>query len=323
MVVSCIFNGDLTLQNDSPDCLNCSAIQKVLAYPDSFLCELNIADRNDTGFFLSIAPCTDSTKTECQVYSPWPGSYKYLANGYETKKLSLFFPTDQMGAYSGTLVIQDASNAKLFLPYTVNKMFIDSFDSPQVSNQYWQYYNKNDSEHVVVDNREKKLMFSFKAVPDSLDKPQCTGIRSVFQVSDSLETSVQFKLRDDVDSAFEIDFFISSSPDTGKWDGEKAGIFISGQKNRLRLVCKSIYLQNKTFETDIVSGKMGIFRSDTRVTYYFGDGTSSKNLLSGVNYYFPRDVPVFIHLKMSVTNQSKDHYCYWNDFTITKGVLGF
>ncbi len=326
---SCFFNADAPLHNDPPTCLDMSDASMLLdslRYPDSSLCTLNITDRNDTSFSLSILRCTDSANSACldsQQESPWPGSYEFLTTGFDVKKLLLFFPTNRMGTYLGTLLLRDDAGAKLLIPYTIQKIFFDPFDTFPIQSRYWRSYKEGDTANLTFDLTDKKLMFSFKKNPDSPMNALSTGIRSVFQVQDSFEITVNFKLRDEMNEGFEIGFFVSSSPDTGKLTGKKAGIFISGFNQKIRMECRSIFLQNNNFDTNAVSGTIGISRSDSTVTYFVRDGKSVKNPLARIQHFFPRGIPVYIHLKMTESDQLKDRHCYWNDLVINKGDLIF
>ena len=181
----------------------------------------------------------------------------------------------------------------------------------------------DDSLHLGFDYIDSKLAFTFKQSDDTLHAPLSTGIRSMFCLPSSFYATIDFKLRDEMDEAFEVGFFISSSPDTGRWAGERAGIFISGVNGRLRFECRSINLQSYSYETNTVVGQLGITRTDSIITYYLHDGNPAAVPLPLTFQNYPAGVPVYVHLKMIVRDLSKDRNCYWNDFSIPEGIIVF
>jgi hypothetical protein len=323
--VSCFYDADLPLQNDPPVCLDSSKINASLFFPDSSLCTLHITDRNDRCFSLSIAPDGDSIMLSCpdsQNQPPWPGSYEFFTTGYETKLLHLFFPTNRMGIYNGILLLRDDAGAKLRIPFRIQKIFFEPFDTLPLCDRYWQTYKDDYSTHIKFDFTDKKIKFVFNKDSNTLS-PCGTGIRSIFNISDSLKTAVGFKLREEMTDSFELGFFLSTSFDTGKWDGEKAGIFFSGSKGRLRLECRSINLQSYSYEINAISGELCISRIDSTIRYFFHDGNPAIVPKPIINYYFPAHAPVFIHLRMSVFTQIKECYCSLSNLTVSMGALNF
>jgi hypothetical protein len=325
MFASCVFNPDTPLQNDSPVCQNPSALQHArLSYPDSMLCTLHVADRNDSVLSLSVrtrAAPSFAGPTNSPSLSPWPGSYDFLSAGYGTKDLRLFYPGNSLGTYEGTLLIRDNAGAIDSFRFAIQKTFLDPFDSQSLFDRNWTDYNQADSTNIQFD--DKALTFFFKAQTQSPSTLRSTGIRSNFRLQDSFTATVDVKLRDAMTEGFEIGFFVSSSPDTERWVGKKTGIFLSGANGRISLEYRSIDFQSNSRETAATSGKLGISRTDSTITYFFGDRDSVINPLDTISHYFPSNIPVYIHLKMTVVDQVKDRHCSWNDLTITKGMLTF
>ncbi len=324
---ACFFDADLPLRNDPPVCTNVLHIRSTLIYPDSSVCTLLIDDLNDTALSLSVVPCTttslDSGACDSLPLLPWPGEYMFLATGYGTKKLHLLLDTNRMGCYSGMLLLRDEDRATLPIPYSIEKKFLDAFDSYPPDDDLWQSYVTDDSLHIGFDYIDGKLIFAFEHSDDSLHVPLCTGIRSTFSLPSAFYTTIDFKLRDEMDEAFEVGFFISSSPDTGRWSGERAGIFISGVNGRLRFECRSIDLQSYSYESRGTSGELGIGRTDSTISYFFHDGNPVSIPKPLTTQFYPAAVPVYIHLKMTVRDLSRERNCYWNDFSIPEGSISF
>ena len=323
---ACFFDADLPLQNDSPSCTNRSEIKATLLYPESSVCTLSISDRNDSMVSLSAVPGNAMTGDGLSYDSlsiPWPGRYEFLSTGYGVKLLHLLLDTNRMGRYNGILLLQDAASATLRIPYDIEKKFIDPFDTSPLSDDVWESYVTDDSLHLGFDYIDGKLAFTFRRSDDTLHAPLSTGIRSRFSLPSSFFATVDFKLRDEMDEAFEVGFFISSSSDTGRWAGGQAGIFISGVNGRLRFECRSINLQSYSYETSVVAGELGMARTDSTITYYLHDGNPAVVPLPLTFQTYPAEVPVYMHLKMIVRDLSKDRNCYWNDFTVPEGLISF
>jgi hypothetical protein len=323
--LSCIFDVNLPLENDPPVCTNVSAIKTSLIYPDSTVCTLMISDRNDAQVSLSMLRCSTATSDTmvCDSLSvvPWPGTCSLLAAGYGTKQLRLVLDTNRMGIYKGILLIQDAARATLRIPFTIEYIFFDAFDTYPLSASVWRPYRVDDSTHLGFEYTDRKLTFTFKQSADTSALPVTAGIRSVFSLPASFHAAIDFKLRDEMDEAFEIGFFISNSPDTGRWAGEQAGMFITGVNGQLRFECRSINLQSYSYESNVTAGELGIGRVDSTINYYLHDGNPAVEPTPLTFQSYPADVPVYVHLKMTVLDCSRDRYCAWNDFTVFEGCI--
>jgi hypothetical protein len=321
---SCVFNSDIPLKNDPPVCQNPSALQNArVNYPDSMLCTLHVIDRNDSVVSLSVRPPAAppvAGRANLPSLLPWPGSYDILSAGYGTKDLRLFYPGSRLGMYEGTLFIEDKAGEIDSISFAIQKIFLDPFDSPGQFDRSWTSYSQADSTNIQFN--DKMLMFFFKAQSQSAP-PRSTGIRSNFRLQDSFTATVDVKLRDAMNEGFEIGFFVSDSPDSSRWVGKKAGIFLSGANGRISLEYRSIDFQSSSRETAGTSGKLGINRTDSTITYFFKDRDSVINPPEIVSQHFPPNIPVYLHLKMTVFDQIKDRHCSWKDLTITKGTLIF
>ena len=324
---SCFFDADLPLVNNPPSITGTSKINAQLFYPDSTLCTLTVADRNDSLFSLSAIPCTSMTDEtgECfpQRETSWPGGFTMLSGGYGDKRCVLYWSSNEMGVYRGMLFFTDAEGAADTVPYVVSRKFIDTFDDFNLEPESWRLYVPGDSVHCGFDYVDGKLVFMFKKDAAAPEGRQSTGMCSRFSLQGNFYASIDFKLRDEMDEAFEVSFFVSTSSDTGRWSGEKAGIFITGVNGRLRFECRSVDLQSYSFETATTTGELGISRNDSTVSYFFHDGNPAVVPQRLAFQSFPGDTTVFVHLKMSVADSRRDRNCYWNDFTVAEGMISF
>ncbi len=310
---SCTYDTNIPLQNHEPEC-NFSQIEKTLQYPDSVICTLSIKDMNDRFLKLSI------TDTDGQFEDNWPGTFKFLNNDYGNKRVVLFDSRSEMGFFSGILRLTDYHEGVTSLNYNITKVFKESFASYPLDTCRWKLYAKSDTSVISYDFMDKKLMFLFGA-EDSASLS--AGIRSVFAISSDFHSSVNFKLRDDMSDGFEASFFVSTSPDTGKWSGKVAGVFIAGNAGRLRLTCKSIDFQIQSKEIELYSGELTLKRTGNILQYSFHDGNPQSEVLPLAEYTFIPDTGLYVHLRMKVDECSRIRSCSWKNFTVQSGTLNF
>ena len=325
-IPSCFFDADIPLRNDAPEFVDAEEVSRVLYYPESTICTLTVADRNDTIFSVSTLPCvvSDDDSSSCATASTadWPGSLIYLSGGYDEKRIVMKWASDSMGTFLGTLLLSDADGAVASVPYRIKRTFIDAFDGTMLSD-CWTSYTPDDSTRMGFDYVDGKLVFRFNHKDAPASGRQTAGVVSRFSLPGDFYLSVDFRLRDEMDDAFEVGFFVSTSSDTGRWDGDKAGVFITGTGGRLRFECRSVDLQSYSFETTQTGGELGISRTGSTISYYFHDGNPSVVPQPLVFQAFPADTGVVAHLRMTVDDVSKDRNCSWNDFCVTEGKIRF
>ncbi len=308
--ICCTYDTELPLQNYEPRC-GVSEIQKVLLFPDSVVCTLTVDDLNDR--FLRFSLQSDDSNS-CE----WAHSSRFLEEEYGPKRLILYHTSDVMGSFSGFLNIRDDYGGKLSIPYRIDKHFRDSFGSFPLDNRVWLPYSSGDQSGISFDHLDKKLLFLFGNADTSL---LSAGIRSVFTVSDDFRISVTFKLRDDMAEGFEAAFFVSTSSDTGKWIGQKAGMYVSGNRGGLRMSCRSVNFQIQSSEMDCDFGEMIIRRTGEDIEYLLHDGDPSNEPISlSVHKFLPQE-PIFVHMRMKVDDCSRVRSCSWKNFSVHEGKL--
>ena len=319
--VSCVYDLDIPLTNNHPKCTSHEQIETTVYYPDDFVANLSISDLNDETVTLSAWAC-DTGESQCDsvIEVLWPGTYSYIKNGYGTKLITLSLDTNLMGIFSGMLIIRDSYNALSSLPYRVQKLFFEPFDTYPLSENYWKKYHQGETTTIGYHYVDKKLLFSFDE--DDSTKLLSTGIISFFALSGDFHITIDFRLKDEMNDGFEIGFFVSTSSDTGKWDGDRAGIFIQGKQAQIRMECSSIEMQTYSRDLNLTSGELGISRQGQRLSYYYHDGNPLVSPESPISHTYVYD-SVFVHLKMSVTDRTRNHHVSWNDFYITRGFLVF
>lgn len=323
---SCFFDDDIPLVNDTPEFRGAGTIDAQLFYPESTICTLTVADLNDTVFSVTSLPCfpgSDSSgHCDSAGDSSWPGNCFFLPDGLGDQRVVVSWASTVMGLFRGTLLFTDPAGASAAVSYTVSRTFVDAFDG-QVNARCWESYTPDDSTHLGFDYIDGKLAFSFNHSDSAAGGHRSAGMYSRFALPGDFYTTVDFKLRDEMDEQFEVGYFISTSQDTGRWSGSKSGIFISGSSGRLRFECRSIDLQSYSFETTATGGELGIRKTDSTVSYFFHDGNPAGVPQHLVSQRFPADTGVFVHLKMTVYDVLRDRICYWNDFSVSEGAINF
>lgn len=319
---SCVYDTGIPLTNNTPKCTNYK-INDTVFYPRGDLCTLSISDLNDTRLYLSTLSSCDSAICDSNSDTiPWPGSYNLLNENYGEKRISLSLDTNLLGRYSGTIVVRDARRAAVFIPYKVWNIFSEPFDSCPLSTVYWKQYRANDTSTIRFDYTDKKLMFSFdNTVPP--DAPHSTGIASNFTISGDFNITVDFKLRDEMTDGFETGFFVSTSPDTGKWSGDVSGLFLQGGNGRIRMECKSVDMQSYSRDFNSSSGKLGINRSGSEIKYYYYDGNPLVKPEPISSLIFSASDSVYVHMTMRTADRTRSRHVLWNDFNISSGRINF
>lgn len=321
LFLSCLYRSDYPLSNSNPKCITYPYIQKELFYPDTMVCTLSVSDLNDSRLSLSVLACSSQTCDSSSDTISWPGNYSLLDENLSTKSFVLSLNTNLLDLYSGTLLCFDPCRAKVAIPFEIRKLFYESFNSSSSLDNNWVKNSRNDSTIRFDYFTEPKLQFIFSTADDG--SSLSTGITSKFNLSGDFNITVDFKLRDEMTDGFEIAFFVSTSPDTGKWSGDIAGIFIRGSQGRMRLECKSIDLQSYSSEVTLYSGELGISREGSQIKYYHHDGNPQVIPPALITHDFISDDSLYVHIRMTVDDRLKYRHCLWNDFYVLKGRIAF
>lgn len=316
VLFSCVFDPDIALVNDKPQCTSHRSIVKCIYYPESIVCTLSVTDLNDASLKALVCPESDSSLSSASDTFLWYGNCTLLQENYNIKKLAISLDTNLMGLYSGVLLITDSYGAYAGLPFEINNIFCDSFDSPDLSG-YWNNYITGDTNAINFDFTDRKLQFLFSESDNILSD----GIRSAFRISGDFSITVDLKLRDEMTDGFETSFFISNSQDTGRWGVKTGGIFLSGKQNQLILECRSVNLQSYIIDEDRNSGKLGMTRQGSKLSFFYTDGDPRIKPQPITTHEYYADSAVYVHLRMKVSELSKTRHCLWNNFMVVKGSL--
>ncbi len=313
----CTYNTDIPLSNSTPSCQNITSINKQLFFPDSVVCTLSVKDLNDKK--LNFTTQSDSDLLQIPELPPVRANGTLLEETFDTKRILLTITPSVLGTFKGMFFIHDSKGASTPVPFTIGMQFLEPFDSHPRNSSYWQLYNSDDTSTIRIDFTDKKLLFIF----DSTQAKQvnATGLVSRFKLCGNFSTSVDFRIRDEMDDGFETGFFISTSNDTGKWSGDVAGIFLQGTQNRIRIECRSDNLQSFSKETDLFSGNIGISRDSNRVSFFYHDGNPIQSPVSLTQHSYTSNDTVFIHIKMSVKDRKRSRHTLWNDLRVARGHI--
>lgn len=313
----CTYDTDILLSNSTPSCQNLTSINKQLFFPDSVLCTLFVKDQNDKKLNLNIL--SDSQQQQIPEFYPLEVNSTLLEETFDTKSIQLTIVPSVLGSFTGTFLIHDQKGASTSLPFTIGMQFLEPFDSHPRNSPYWQLYNSDDTSIIKIDFTDKKLLFIFDTI--QVKQITSTGIVSRFKLCGDFSISVDFRIRDEMDDGFETGFFVSTSSDTGKWSGDIAGLYLQGTQNRIRIECRSDNLQSFSKETDLFSGKIGISRDSSLVSFYYHDGNPLQSPVPLTQLSYTSNDTVFIHIKMSVKDRKRSRHTLWNDLYITRGHI--
>jgi hypothetical protein len=321
LLPGCQFTTDIKLENNKPRLLTDSVVEKTLLYPDTTLFTFRVQDLNDTMLTMKIITSTDTLGSDTVS---WPGS---CARHRETGQISnwtLSLNNSFLGFCSGRITVTDPQNDSTVFTVKAHRQLEDPFKTFPENTRLWSRYS-DVSLNYGFDYIDSALRFYFDTIADSSSKPQnqSAGLHSVFRLSGDLEASVKFQLRSDMTSKFETAFFISTSPDTSRWDGEVAGIFITGTDNYVKLMTKSYPLQTRTNQTTNFGGILTIKRVSDSVKFIYNSVEPDKSPIDLLGFTYPANDTVFVHLRMQVDDRSKIRSCTWMNFTVTKGKIVF
>jgi hypothetical protein len=228
-----------------------------------------------------------------------------------------------MGLYRGHLHINDPAKAGLKIPYS----FAIKLDDPLTDSLRRAFWTADYPASFITFNAEnRKLEFLFDKTDSAT--PSSTGISSIFRLSGDVRAGINFQLRDDMMSGFEVAFYLSTSSLPGPWDGDITGFFITGLTNHIRLTCTSIFMQTDSrdipyFAGQVTSGRLVISRRADTVGFTFSPADSRWSPTVMNSLTFPADSTVFVHVRMKVDDQLRYRHCLWSDFEVTKGTLNF
>jgi hypothetical protein len=200
----CLHNVDLVLNNATPKVsLPTDTLVRSIFYPESTLCTLQVADKNDTILYID---------------SSWPGSSRWIATGLTDKSLVLTLGGSRMGIFSGTSTVFDNRGACDTFSYAITKQFVDSFNR-ECPGRYWHLYSPLDTAfvHCKAVSRDDALMqFLFPAQNGLGQGPRSAGAFSAFSLMGDFCCSVEITISNGQWTGVETAFFVSTSSEIGR-----------------------------------------------------------------------------------------------------------
>ena len=328
LMCACQIATDLPLSNNVPQYNGPARITATAFYPDSALCTLSVNDLNDARLSVYACFCADTGDTSCNGKKLWPGSCRILDETLGPKQIVLGLDTCCMGTYCGHLHVEDRDRAAVRVPFTIMSLLVDSLNRFPVSAANWALQQDRDSAFIGFDYINKKLRFGFSVAADSTDTAAVsTGLRTCFSIGGDLSAGINFQLRDDMMSGFQVEYYLSTSPVAGPWEGDVAGVFITGLTNQIRFTATSINMQTDsrdvTRDASNFAGRFTITRSADNVDYAFTPGDPRSPPMQMNTLIFPADTAVFVHIRMKVDDRLRSRHCLWSDFEVDKGKLKF
>ncbi|MBN2036089.1 MAG: hypothetical protein JW768_05045 [Chitinispirillaceae bacterium] len=325
MATGCQFSTDLAMNNNPPHWSSSQSVRQTVFFPDSTLCTLMVEDLNDSILSLSACFFKDSTDTICKNPSPWPWSPIWSEPALGIRSVCCGIDPCSLGVFWGAFLIRDDENEGMSIPFSYSVILSDPFDHFPISKEFWTPQPQSDSGFIGFDYLNNKVKFDFVESADST--PASTGVRTMFMVSGDLETSVQFKLRDDMRDGFEVAFQISTSPLAGHWDGQKTGFLITGLPTHVRFTCFSVNMQTDTRDVTRnfpeFAGYLSIKRQADSVSFLFVPGDPRLPVIPMNRFTFPGDSAVYVHVRMGVSDRLRTRHCLWSDFRVDRGMVRF
>ncbi len=316
-------NLTVPLENNNPALINYTQLTKMLYFPDTTVCTLQVSDLNDTIFSIS-SIIQDSVLTDTVA---WPGNYIQPAGQYGTKDIVLSLPGCGMCCLNGSLLISDENGASVELPYTINKHFQDTFSQAYPDSSIWKTYRENDTAHIKSEYLplHKNYILKFVFDTNSIFTNKSIGLRSNFGIVGDFSIMIDFGL---IELSFErlngvtVSFFVSTSSDTTQWSGIEAGLYLYGTESRLRVRAAKGF-DGKSKDVNFYSGKMKISRKDSELSLFCwkGAGPGESDPIKSVSY--SGGDTAYVHLQMKVDSLNETRFCEWDNFNVTMGNIVF
>jgi len=313
IVISC-HNLDIPLENFNPHILaSDTCLVKTLCYPDTVVCTLHVEDLNDTA--LKISSIISDTAA-C-----WPGTFGQINCGYDVKDIFLRLPAAKLGFYQGQLVVADEQEAADTIPYRINRILRDTFNSSSPDTTIWKTYRAND---IITIKPYSHTSWVLQFLFDPSQSNKSTGMRTTCGIKGDFSISIFFgiiELNVNQLNGVKVSFAVSTTSDTSQWTGIEAGLYLQGVENRLRIRAAKGF-DSKQFDIKYYSGNMRIERNDTAVSLFCwpGDPAQIPEPIKTVSFS-PNDSILYVHVRMSVESLDLERYCIWDNFTVNSGEL--
>jgi hypothetical protein len=309
-------DADIALVNDIPEC-SIDSIAKMLAYPESTLCTLTVADLNDSILGVRVRPDVSLPDLPLTV------QYDQFNQDLMPKVLCVSVPGSVMGVFKGSFDIFDQQEGDCTIPYHIEKQLVESFNTLPTTGGLWESYGVNDPRHFKLDYPGPRLMFIYDTTAAKfLGK---IGMISTFAICGDFSIGVDFELRDDMLSGFSIAFLVTEKPDTSRWVN-RAGIVLAGQGTQdngwidLRTNV-GINISSETIRYS--AGRLTIERNlDTMLFQYGPIGPEKVATTSMMTWDLDFDT-VWVQMRMGVDDLSRNRHCTWDNFSVDQGQVVF
>lgn len=319
---------EIPLRNDAPEIISykpgLDTLYDTLTYPDSVICTLLVSDLNDS--VLHAYPMREGSGQDDTLFydsAVWPGTI--IQNGFsiDLKEIVLSLNKPVLGLFNGNLFVCDEQNSFCILPFSISRVFFESFDQILSDSTCWSRYYPEDTIHVGLKFPGPSLRYEFN--PDQSDTGIVTaGIVSNFTVRRNFNIAVDFELRDEMLSGFDVIFLLTDRADTSRLV-PRAGIYLSADlenvDRRLRMSV-GVGINVTSVQTDFFSGTLSITRDDdSSLTFWYQEPVpTAVPVMLGTGFSFNPD-SVYIHLRMNVDDYSRRRHCEWDNLKIREGNI--
>jgi hypothetical protein len=317
---SCFFSTDVPFQNNTPVVTSrLTADTMTILYPDSMVCTLQVDDLND-----SIVTIDTST---------WPGSSCELHPTLGPKQVALYLGTPVLGkVFSGTLMLRDQQDGWCGIPYTIRKLFVDSFYEATLDPAFWTVYDKlGDSAMIHQHSRRFGLEFLCKPQTDTLNRPIVLEMVSAYAIKGDFVWTIDYMLYwmryNITPDSFELQFSSSNTSDTSYYSDE-AAVSLNTYKRPDRLVIQykdpsgENLGQNPGFMNEDYAGTMKFVRiADTITIFHKAEGADFTKVNKSPLIFNHADDSAYVHIRMTVTDHTIEQSCIFTSFTVQQGEV--
>jgi hypothetical protein len=307
----------IPLTNQAPRIVSHDLINDTIIYPETTICKLEVRDDNDSIIDFKFEP------NNINDYHAKDPKIEYLSGNVGLKQYLLYLSGNEFGRLHGTLHFCDEQGKCNRNEVDVAKIFRDKFDTEQLNAIFWNMRTLRDTSFLQHDWASRSLRIHFDADDESEQEKMTAGIISKFRITGDFSIQIQFSLRDDMCNGFEAGFFVSSKPDTSRWNPEKTGLFLAGnENNRIRLVARSVDLQHASQEIPFYAGRMEIRRSEENVSFKCHDvDPRSEPVEIGDGFSIDGLDTVYVQLNMRIEDRKRARHSNWDNFVIERGKV--
>ncbi|MBD3421022.1 MAG: hypothetical protein GF398_12955 [Chitinivibrionales bacterium] len=310
MVLSCMHDTGMPIQNDLPDLAQLSAADtSVVSWPDSFAFSVQVQDFNDSILNLDTAS--------------WPGSFVLHDTLLDKKRLELFYATNRIGyPYADTLVILDQWQAALEVPYVLKVVCRDSLAYP-ARDAWWITLQDTQGAWTSLGPPAPQLGYGTQCYfePAGGETRRVTFyLLSKFGLVGDFTWEIDYWLLHSNVGSFDLKFFCTDTLDTNEYAGSGSRFTVGMQG---RSMSYTLFDPRGSATVSNLSGyeygPIKFSRQDSTFRVWHKPLLGEYEEFPHVGWIEPADT-TYIYIKLAVTGASRI-MCTFLDFELQQGEL--